>query len=326
VETSLHLAADLARIQDTFDRAVTSANEITKSVDVVMDAFDTLGDLGVSGIVQLIISGKIKKVEDVGQLLQVAKRVPSLFKDIQAVIPTIQSLAQDVQSRAPNFGEILDSSWESESAPVKEAIGKIQASIRKNLLDKVEAIIAKSKQVQDLVNGLTNRGVDVTLDVKVASYQRWSDISLDLPCSRTGQKEYSLAGYKTSFDYPEFYSCPYSNRIPFPNHHIPYIKLQLKSNKRSLPEPSTVNSSAPLVSDPFPWSTAPLPPTPGTQRPRFELLLVCTVATTCLVFAMFQFTKRRVFTGKDDYAQREERERYVLSRSSDRLVLTLRTR
>lgn len=186
-----------------------------------MEALDTLGDLGVSGIVQLIVPGKIKKVEDVGQLLQVAKRVPNLFKDIQAVIPTIQSTAQDVPSPAPNLGEFLDSSCESVSAPVKEAIAKVQACIRKNLLNKVDAIIAKSTQVHDIVNGLISRAVDVTLDVKVASCQRWSDISLDLPCSRMGRKEYSLSGYKTSFDYPEFYSCPYSNRIPFPNHHIP---------------------------------------------------------------------------------------------------------
>lgn len=172
METLLHLAADLARIQDTSDRAITSANEITKSVDVVVDAFDTLGGLGVSGIAQLIISGKIKKVEDVEQLLQVAKRVLNLFKDIQAVIPTVQSTAQDLQSLAPKLGEILDSSWESESAPVKEAIAKIRASIRKNLLDKIDAVIAKSKQVQDLVNGLISRGVDVTPDLNVASYQR----------------------------------------------------------------------------------------------------------------------------------------------------------
>ncbi|KAI9871844.1 MAG: hypothetical protein M1830_002380 [Pleopsidium flavum] len=48
-----------------------------------------------------------------------------------------------------------------------------------------------------------------------------------MPCSRIATKKFTVAGgFSKSFDYPQFYTCPYSNKIEWPNHHVPYIKIR----------------------------------------------------------------------------------------------------
>lgn len=132
-----------------------------------------------------------------------------------------------------------------------------------------------------------------------------------MPCSRTGRKEYEIAGFRTSFDYPEFYSCPYANRIPFPNHHIPYIKLHFKNNKRSLREPPAVSYSSLLATDPFPLGSAAVLLAPEEQRTGFALGLACAVAAACLAYVVYETRRRRLARSVQS---RDDSERYVLSR------------
>lgn len=61
----------------------------------------------------------------------------------------------------------------------------------------------------------------------VASYSRWNNFALDMPCSTTGYQEYSFAGMTKKIPYPKFYACNYSGGITWPNHHIPYIKFRI---------------------------------------------------------------------------------------------------
>lgn len=308
VEDSLNLARDLATLQGSFDQAVKSANEIAHSVDVVIDAFTNLGDLGLGGIAELILTKKLARVEDVGELLQITKKLPSLFKDMQSVIPTLQRTARDLQDRAPQLGSILDSSWQSESTPVKNAITAIQTSVRNNLLEKVNGITSKVGQMQDILNGLVGRGLFPTLDVKVASYRRWSHVSLDLPCSKTSRKTFSLAGFKTTFDYPEFYSCPYAEEVSFPNHHIPYIRLQLGNNKRSLMEPYHLdNSSSSLILDASTMVPVTLSPDDSTGRKFFtSTYILGGAAIAVLIYAMFKIARRIPNDNRNVKLQREE--------------------
>lgn len=240
-DETLGITETVAKAQETFDDAVASANSIVQGVNSAMDAFSNLQDFSIAGIVTLIVEKKLTKVEDVVGLLQVSKRLPSLLGDIQSVLPTLQGVASGIQAQGAQLGAMLDTSWTSESAAVRKAIEDIQAVIRNNLLARVNSINDRGKQIQDLLNGLQGRGVGGVWEFKVASYRRWFDISLDMPCTTTGRASYTIAGWKTSFDYPKFYSCPYTKEIPFPNHHIPYVKLQLGNSKRSIPAFDTLN-------------------------------------------------------------------------------------
>ena len=60
----------------------------------------------------------------------------------------------------------------------------------------------------------------------VASYNRWVDVDLQLPCSKMTSKPFELSGIKVmSVEYPEFKACSWSKKVPLPNEHIPYLRL-----------------------------------------------------------------------------------------------------
>jgi hypothetical protein len=37
---------------------------------------------------------------------------------------------------------------------------------------------------------------------------------------------YNMGGFSGSFDYPKFYRCNYGTTLHWPNHHIPYIRIE----------------------------------------------------------------------------------------------------
>lgn len=80
----------------------------------------------------------------------------------------------------------------------------------------------------DVLDSFPIKDGNFGLQTGIASYRRYSTVSLDVPCTRQRQASYSIAGYQKSFDYPEFYSCPYHNQIPWPNHHIPFAKMRIQ--------------------------------------------------------------------------------------------------
>lgn len=297
VEDSLNLARGLATLQEAFDKAVQSANDITNSVDVLIEAFNTLGDLSIAGIAQLITEKKLTKVEDIGQLLQLPKKLPRLFSDMRSAIDTLKGTAQDLQTRAPQLGDIVDSSWQSESAPVRDAIAAIQASVRNNLLGKVNAITGRVNQVQDILNGLVGRGLNPKIDAKVASYSRWTDVSMDMPYAKWTTGKFNMGGFKTSFDYPEFFSYRYEKKITLPNHHIPYVRIQLgnTNNRRSFVEQHHLDnvSSSLILDTPANIQVSSLRPSVALDRNLFAMTcILAAAAVACIIFVMFTSARK----------------------------------
>jgi Sec-independent protein translocase protein TatA len=290
---------------------VQSANDITNSVDVLIEAFNTLGDLGLAGIFKLFTEKKITKVEDIGQMLQLPKKLPSLFSDMRSAIEALKGTAKDLQTRAPQLGDILDSSWQSESAPVKDAIAAIQTSVRNNLLEKINAITGRVNQVQDVLNGLVGRGLTPKVDVKVTSYSRWTDVSTDMPYSKWTRGTYSIAGFKTTFDYPEFFTYPYAARASFPNHHIPYIRVELgnTNTRRSFVEPHSLdnNASSLILDTPANIPVSSLPPSVALDRNLFAMTCILAAATVViLIFVMFTSARKILRNNRTVHLQPEE--------------------
>lgn len=311
MEDSLNLARDLATLQASFDKAVQSANSITDSVDVLIKAFNTLGDLGLASIAQLIKDKKLTKVDDIGQLLQLPKKLPSLFSDMRSAIEALQGTAKDLQTRAPQLGDILDSSWQSESAQVKDAIKAIQTSVRNNLLEKVNAITGRVNQVQEILNGLVGRGLDPKIDVKVTSYSRWTEVSMDMPYAKWTRGTYSIAGFDQPFDYPEFFSYPYAKSFSFPNHHIPYIRIELgdTNNRRSFMEPHVLdgNSSFLILDTPVIVPLNSLHPSVAMHGNLLTMTRIFAgVMLAILIYSMFTFARRSLRDSRTMQLQPEE--------------------
>ncbi|KAJ3371471.1 hypothetical protein HDU91_005185 [Kappamyces sp. JEL0680] len=59
------------------------------------------------------------------------------------------------------------------------------------------------------------------------SISRSAKIRFDWLCSKMGRQTIKAFGYDVSFDAPEFWTCQYENRIPLPNHHLPYLGISL---------------------------------------------------------------------------------------------------
>jgi hypothetical protein len=106
------------------------------------------------------------------------------------------------------------------------------------------------------------------LQAGVASYQRWVDVRADLPCVRMSSRDFELGGLKAkSVQYPEFYRCSYSNKVPLPNEHIPYVRLKDLGIPATLPTTPTTAVMASSASSTSTSSTSSSGPTlaPGSS-------------------------------------------------------------
>lgn len=59
------------------------------------------------------------------------------------------------------------------------------------------------------------------------SYQRWVNVETEVPCTTTEPFCGELAGFRKCVEVPKFYACKLETRVPFPNHHLIYLELQL---------------------------------------------------------------------------------------------------
>lgn len=191
----------------------------------------------IEGLAQLVISGKIKKLSDIVQTLKIVQDFPRLITDLQGRISTIPqftiALRQQAQLLTDNIVGVTSGAWIQEtdigntSDAVRGNITSIQATFRDEISPAVNDIKRRISGIEGLLSVLPfSSGKLPTSEIKVASYQRWSPVRMNMACSRWATQKYQVPGFEKSFGYPQFYNCLYTNTIPWPNHHIPYVKVQ----------------------------------------------------------------------------------------------------
>ncbi|KAH6669590.1 hypothetical protein B0J14DRAFT_566335 [Halenospora varia] len=253
VESTIKTSEAFISLKTELTTAIKNARDLYKIVNDAIAAFDVLSDLSLGAILEKVVTGKIKSIEQVAETLQSAKRLPVIVSQLQNTLPHVQKYAKQLQNTAPDFVSniegILEESWlvDARASRVAEqgaekAVREIQDIFRNKVVAPVTSI---SKNVEKLTTSLQNmiQPGHVTVHVPaVASYQRWSAGHFAMPRLTTGRTTISLGGFKESIQYPKFYRDEQYYRIPFPNHHIPYIKIVIA--KGAIPKRSIGNSTA----------------------------------------------------------------------------------
>ncbi|MCJ1365343.1 hypothetical protein MMC16_004464 [Acarospora aff. strigata] len=236
VSERIALEQEFAEAKDAVEDIVEAVTRMVKLVENVLVALEVIPDA--DSLIQLITSGQLKKIADIGQALKVGKDIPNLVKDLTDALPTVTGFVARLEQQGPklkdSFTETGSDVWLNDPQVASEAAGnaragilRIQTLFRGPIVSTITDLTSRTTQIYTALTTLPFHGRSLSLDVSVASYQRWSPISLDLPCTRTATKKFTVAGgFSGSFDYPQFYSCPYSNKIEWPNHHIPYLKFR----------------------------------------------------------------------------------------------------
>ena len=236
VEETIKTSQALIGLQTTLTTTVTNAEDLYKIVSDAIAAFDTLADLGIDTIVEKVIEGEIRSISQVADTLQAAKRLPAIIEQIEKTLPNLEeyisSLADSAPSLPNDIAAILSESWlgdaqanANSATAAEEAVKKIQKLVQDGILSSVTEISTGVTSMVSSLELVTSGGAPSIQAVRVASYQRWSKGSFSMPCLTTGKITLKLGGFSQKVDYPKFYRCEQNYRIPFPNHHIPYIKI-----------------------------------------------------------------------------------------------------
>ncbi|KAJ5115779.1 hypothetical protein N7456_000127 [Penicillium angulare] len=228
VSDLLSFQKELAQFKLTAGQITATINQMTDLVNTVIDAASA--PMTVDALIQMAMRGDLKDIADIVKLLKVATDLPDLIRQLQSSLPSvadfITNFGQKSQQIRDALAEILAQDISGLEAKAKARVSSIQALFQGQVVSVVDKISATFSTASKLLTTLPIGRGGVSVDIKVASYQRWSFISMDMPCLRTDHLKFRLGGFTRSVPYPEFYRCPYSEKIPWPNHHIPYIAIK----------------------------------------------------------------------------------------------------
>ena len=212
-------AADSVRSILEESQALVQANaNVAKIKETMANAGDTIGALATA--VDIMAKGSSSSFGFVNQLVTNGGKIPEIF------------------SQLSKFQELLD--LQGELSSLGATMGQLQTETT-DITDKFQTLENDGEQVagcmSDAVRDVLTQVLELSNRVRdfrirqlaigggLQTYNRWSDVAFQVPCTRTGQKCFTLAGDKQCVDYPEVYPCDYSAEVPFPNHHIPYVRF-----------------------------------------------------------------------------------------------------
>ncbi|KAJ9114057.1 hypothetical protein QFC22_005877 [Naganishia vaughanmartiniae] len=242
VENTLNVAKEIAQLNAIVKSASDSARQIGTVISAGADAIDAVSDLGVAGLVKKVQDGSFRKIEELAGALKAAQHMPQIIEDIQKQSGQLTTVVTELQAKAPRFvdsvqkivGQNWLSNYDKTDAAAADRLTKqvqqVQTLIARLVPQATQLWTSASFLVDSLGSVSVERDLDVQLDLGVASYQRQTSGWFHMPCLTTGTLKYNLFGFKGSVDYPKFYRCKQNYNIPFPNQHIPYIRLRIPDN------------------------------------------------------------------------------------------------
>ncbi|KAF5001489.1 hypothetical protein FDECE_10927 [Fusarium decemcellulare] len=228
----------LRNIRKAADTAANAVPKLVERAETIIKVADSIP--GEDFIIELITSGSLTKIDDIIEAVQITKELPKAAAELQAIISPIGELASGYQTFSADalkvIEEVISVSWEDYrkefeadvSGQLQAGLTEIQTLVRTELDEPLRNLTTAIKELTDVLDLFPIKDGLFELDTGVSSYKRWSAITMDVPCTKAGRAKFEISGFKTSFDYPKFYSCQYGpKRIPWPNHHIPYIKFRI---------------------------------------------------------------------------------------------------
>ena len=229
----LAIQQDIVQAENEIGNIVATVRQtltlITKTLTVLEDIPSP------ESLTYLVTSGQLQRIEDIWKALSIVTEFPKLFDQLTDEIGSVSKFTTDLGKQAVNladsFKSVISEKWLGDPS-----LSTPQFSVAAQGILSVQSIFfAESERVTTLVTEVTEafrllkklpfNGQKLVPEAKVASYRRWSDVSLDLICSNWRRQDYSAASFAISFDYPEFETCFYEGTFPWPNQHIPYFKF-----------------------------------------------------------------------------------------------------
>ncbi|KAM0205516.1 hypothetical protein ACHAQI_009076 [Fusarium lateritium] len=195
-----------------------------------------------SFFIKLIKSGKLSKLEDIGQAIQLTTELPQAVAQLGGLLSPISELATGYEPLSKKalaaVEEVIAYSW---SKYAKELQADSSGNLKKRLVE-IQTLFKTQlqKPLKDINTGVSNLQVltesspvkpgNFHYDSGIVSYNRWTELSMDVPCMKKARSKFELSGFKTFYDSRQFYSCKFGpQQIPWPDHHIPYIKFRVGS-------------------------------------------------------------------------------------------------
>ncbi|WPD22677.1 MAG: hypothetical protein SD837_21135 [Candidatus Electrothrix scaldis] len=208
------------RVND-FNRTLRKIERLLNQLEQVSSALDSIDQAGYKEqLLQAIATGKLPNLSDPLDFiknLDELRKMGAEFSDLGRELPRVSQILTDAERAISKIRSIA-------SAPqaLKQCLSSRAETKFNNDVKRLNEKVAEAKKI---VDGFKISKVDISAGSM--TYQRWTDVSFDVPCSKKGKKCLKAAGFKECLEYPMLYSCKYEKRIPFPNHHIPYLQIKL---------------------------------------------------------------------------------------------------
>ncbi|KAM0420432.1 hypothetical protein ACHAPT_011853 [Fusarium lateritium] len=195
-----------------------------------------------ANLVSMIKQGKFKKISDIFLFMPIAQRVPDLAKQIKTDLSPLQTIIKQYKQSSYDAHDMTwGLSWSSIIWPDTELTSdspEADAALISEL-NTVEEIVSKylSSHILAYSNGMAImdaelRGFSVVngsfaIETKVATYNRWTTLSMDMPCSKKETKVYKKSGLQKSFSWKTYFKCKLAPVTAyFPKTHVPYIRIR----------------------------------------------------------------------------------------------------
>ncbi|CZR43757.1 uncharacterized protein FPRO_07326 [Fusarium proliferatum ET1] len=195
-----------------------------------------------ASLVSMVKQGKFKKISDIFLFMPIVQRVPELAKQIKTDLSPLQDvIKQYKQPSGDAHKNVWSLSWSNIIWPDTELTSdspEADAALIAEL-DAIDELVRNylSSPLLSYSNGIfimeaELRGFSVVngtfaMETKVATYNRWTTISMDMPCSKKETKVYKKSGLQKSFSWRTYFKCKVAPVTAyFPKTHVLYIRIR----------------------------------------------------------------------------------------------------
>ncbi|KAI8670380.1 hypothetical protein NCS55_00783900 [Fusarium keratoplasticum] len=192
--------------------------------------------LTTSQIVNAIQQGQFKTVNDIFKFMPIATDLPALASDIQTasfalfdILDQYQHVAEEALALA---NKLIAIDWTKVPDEVTFNDGTynrlvvIQILINSKIKTSVEGYVASCKALQTALDNFSLTNGRYSVVKSVVTYQRFSTVSMDMPCSKMIKQVFKKSGLTTSFTYRTFWKCKFNQAAQYPRNHIPYMRIR----------------------------------------------------------------------------------------------------
>ncbi|KAF5532880.1 hypothetical protein FNAPI_12836 [Fusarium napiforme] len=195
-----------------------------------------------TSLVSMIKQGKFKKISDIFLFMPIVQRIPELAKQIKTDLSPLQDIVKEYKQLS---GETHDNVWslswsniiwpdteltsdspEADAALIAE-LDAVDTLVRDYLSSALRRYSDGMFMMDAELRGFSVVNGSFAMETKVATYNRWTTISMDMPCSKKETKVYKKSGLQKSFSWRTYFKCKVTPVTAyFPKTHVPYIRIR----------------------------------------------------------------------------------------------------